>query len=52
VINALRYHSDLSEKDLEKSIDDLFELDIAMFTPAPDSLREVSKIAKRYEISI
>lgn len=52
VANALRYRSDITEGDLERNIEALFQLDLTFIAPSSKSTAKATLTAKRLGITV
>ncbi len=49
--NALRYEVEFSVRDINKSLVELYELDLDIVAPLPDLLKITTQIAHSYKIT-
>ena len=50
--NALRYRTSITDNDLRKSIESIFQLDLALIGPTTESISRTAMLARSLDISI
>jgi len=52
VINALRFHNEITESKLGEDIEDLFMLDLELIQPSSELVSSIASDSRRYGISV